>query len=97
MVGKQLIELEERFGRTINVHLTVGKQFCFSWPQYIVGRNEKNELTSEVPSSSHNSYILGLYRKHDSVNIQIGQNLKCRLSEAKALRDQAYNVKKKTC
>lgn len=48
----KLIELEERFGRTIYVHLTMGKLLYFSWPQCPVGRNEKNEFTSKVPSNS---------------------------------------------
>lgn len=53
-------------------------------------------MTSEAPSNSNNFYVLGLYKKNNSVNIQIGQNFKCRLPEVKALRDQACNIKKET-
>lgn len=62
---KQLIELEEHFGRTINVHLTVVKLLYFSWPQFLVERNEKNEVISEAPSNSNNFYVLGLYKKNN--------------------------------
>lgn len=93
---KPLIELEEHFGRTIHVHLPVVKWLYFSWPQFLVERNEKNEITSEAPSNSNNFYVLGLYKGNNSVNIQIGQNFKCRLPEVKALRDQACNIKKET-
>lgn len=48
----KLFELEEHFGRTIHVHFSMGKLLCFSWLQYVVGRKEKSELTSKVPSNS---------------------------------------------
>ena len=86
----KLIELEKHFGRTINVHLTMVKLLYFSWPQYLVRRNEKSNLTSKVCSNSNNSYVLWLYGKTNLVNIQIVQNFNYRLPEAKSLRDQVY-------
>lgn len=91
----KLIELEEHFGRTITVHLTMVKLLYFSWPQYLVRRNEEGKLTSNVCSNSNNSSVLWLYGKTNSVNIQIVQNFNYRLPEGNSLRDQAYNREEK--